>query len=228
MTQDLKSKFIYILDETETTCSERSVPVVGKCNVFSIRKYQKNRYGETDTLKRKWLQVDIIRQQAKADTRQTKNDEGFCTISVCNNVHQSRTDIMKNIPLQNVNGINEYANVIYFVSNTDIHAIDKTTENIKIDLYLQRLNEETHTNEKKPDYKMNTDSITLTPDQAAFLKPFLEKYNSQQGSGDYVIVLGRKRKITRMGRKKMISYKGQKISLTEARLLEKKLRKSAR
>lgn len=40
---------------------------------------------------------------------------------------------------------------------------------------------------------------------------------------DSVFILGRTRKITKEGRKSMITYKGNKISLTEARVIEREL-----
>lgn len=45
------------------------------------------------------------------------------------------------------------------------------------------------------------------------------------GGGNLVVVLGRQRKVTKVGRKSMITYKGKQISLTEARALEKKQQK---
>lgn len=52
-----------------------------------------------------------------------------------------------------------------------------------------------------------------------------EKQVRLGGSGGHVIILGRLRKVTKVDRKSMVTYKGKQISLTEARALEKKLAK---
>jgi hypothetical protein len=52
----------------------------------------------------------------------------------------------------------------------------------------------------------------------------LGKQAKQEGGRQLKLVLGRSRKITKVGRKSMITYKGKQMSLTEARALEKKLK----
>lgn len=56
------------------------------------------------------------------------------------------------------------------------------------------------------------------------LKPQYSQYIQVGCSSLTKLVLGRRRKITKMGRKSMITYKGKHMSMTEARALEKKLK----
>ena len=51
----------------------------------------------------------------------------------------------------------------------------------------------------------------------------VEMIQKQGGNTQLVYVLGRNRKITVEGRKKLVTYKGRQITLGEARKLEKKL-----
>lgn len=48
------------------------------------------------------------------------------------------------------------------------------------------------------------------------------------GSLKKIDILGRKRKVTKVGRNSMIVYKGKQICLTEARRIEKLLRKQTK
>lgn len=69
---------------------------------------------------------------------------------------------------------------------------------------------------------------SITPNGYYYIDKYIQQLKQvlskmEQTGGSKVYVLGRDRKVVKVGRKSMITYKGKQISLTEARALEKKL-----
>lgn len=63
------------------------------------------------------------------------------------------------------------------------------------------------------------------PNEVNVIKEILTKPFVTTGGGNCIFILRRKRKVTKDGRKSMITYRGKQISLTEARSIERKQKK---